>query len=324
MHDRTEDEAPDTKGPVRPRGWRIAAGWTIVALNTVVTGLWAFWGAMESFHEGWYLPTLAANLWFMLLHLLPALIPLALGLFALRFPRLGAVVYIGIGLWLGGWFILTRDFGGDPVQIALSVAAGGFGGLLGVLWWFGRPYPKRWAYHVVWGVPLLVAIASGTWPAYRVATRFDDGDRGMRIVEGNGVRLTWAPAGPGWPRRGTTWHEAVDLCRHLTEDGLSLADEPQDIWRLPTVEEAVRSLTRHDENAGGEWDPHTGSPSYRISPDKETPLWDPTSPIVYWWTADEIDEQRAYRVVYNGGVWMVRKDRGPGTQAFRAVRDHRP
>src|SRR5262249_35464504 len=32
--------------------------------------------------------------------------------------------------------------------------------------------------------------------AWRVATRCDDGDRGMRTVEGNGVCLTWHPPDP--------------------------------------------------------------------------------------------------------------------------------
>jgi hypothetical protein len=296
----------------------------VVVLNTIVAGLWAFWGANEAFHEGWYHTSLIQNLLFTCAHLLPALVPLALGLLALRYPRFGGVVYIAIGAWLGGWFILTRSPGWDLGQIVLMLLMGGFGGVLGVLWWFGRPRPKRWAYAVVWGVPLVVAVVSGAEPAFRVATRFDDGVRGMRLVEGNGVRLVWAPQGPGWPTEGMTWDQAVAHCRYLTEDGLSLADDPQNIWRLPTVDEIVRSLTRHGENAGGVWDAESGRATYEIRPDKETPLWDPHSPIVYWWAADDDDADHAYRVVYNGGVWLIPKDLGMGSQAFRAVRDLRP
>jgi hypothetical protein len=36
------------------------------------------------------------------------------------------------------------------------------------------------------------------------------------------------------------WDEAVERARYLTEDGLALADEAQDIWRLPTREEVVQ------------------------------------------------------------------------------------
>jgi hypothetical protein len=324
MQDQTQDRSPDAGHPLRPPTWRIATGWTVVVLNTAVAGLWSLWGANEAFHEGWYLPTLAENLWFSFAHLVPALIPLALGLLALHFPRIGGLAYIGIGVWLGGWFIATRSPGWDIGQIVLMLLMGGFGGVIGVLWWLGRPRPKRWAYHVLWGVPVLVAVFSAAEPAYRVATRYDDGDLGARIVEGNGVMLLWAPQGPGWPREAMTWDKSVGHCRYLNEDGLSLADEPQDIWRLPTVDEIVRSLTRHGENAGGEWDAQRGRATYRVKPDKESPLWDTRSPIVYWWAADEADQAHAYRVVYNGGVWTVRKNVGMGTQAFRAVRDLAP
>ncbi|MHC4989890.1 MAG: hypothetical protein ACYTGC_02825 [Planctomycetota bacterium] len=307
----------------RPPRWRITVGWTVVVLNTIITALWAFWGANEAFHEGWYHTSLIQNLLFTVAHLVPALVPLALGLLALRFPRVGAIAYIAIGAWLGGWFILTRSPGWDLGQIVLMLMMGGFGGMLGVLWWLGRPHPKRWAYCVVWGIPLAVAVISGTEPAFRVATRFDDGNRSTRLVEGNGVALVWAPQGPGWPKEGMTWDQAAAHCRYLSADGLTLADDPQDIWRLPTVEEIVRSLTRQGVNAGGTWDAVSGRATYGVKPDKESPLWDPHSPIIYWWAADEIEPDHAYRVVYNGGVWLIPKDLGMGSQGFRAVRDLR-
>ena len=34
-------------------------GWTGVAVTLVFAGLWAYWGAFENFHEGWY----SASLW---------------------------------------------------------------------------------------------------------------------------------------------------------------------------------------------------------------------------------------------------------------------
>lgn len=40
---------------------------------------------------------------------------------------------------------------------------------------------------------------------------------------------------------------ATGLCRYLSADGLRLLDEPQDIWRMPTVDEMVHSLARHGE-----------------------------------------------------------------------------
>ena len=69
------------------------------------------------------------------------------------------------------------------------------------------------------------------------------------------------------------WYEAMDLASRLSMDGTQLMNQPVNNWRLPTVDEAVRSLTRGGENAGGEWDPESKRPSYKIQPDKESPLW---------------------------------------------------
>jgi len=38
-------------------------------------------------------------------------------------------------------------------------------------------------------------------------------------------------------------------------------------------------------NAGGEWDEASHQATYRAWPDKESPLWNPHSQIIYWWTA---------------------------------------
>ena len=114
------------------------------------------------------------------------------------------------------------------------------------------------------------------------------------------MTLTWAPEGPGWPREGIEWDEAVRRCRYLAEDGLSLAEVPQDIWRLPTADEAVRSMHRDGEHSGGQWDGRSPLPKYNVMPDKETPLWNVHSHVIYWWTGTEIDEERAYMICYNG------------------------
>jgi lipid-binding SYLF domain-containing protein len=299
---------------------RNLAGWLAVLVSAAVASIWAFWGAIEAFHEGWWHETLAQNLLGTLAYLGPMLIWTGLGLAALRFPRAGSTIYVGAGLLLGGWILSLLHERTSLAGTLLAVLMAGFGGATGLLWWFGRPRPKRAAYAAVGALPLLVALVSGAEPAWRVAGRVDDGDRGARIVEGNGVTLLWAPKGPGWPDHGMTWDEAARRCRHLTEDGRTLAGEPQDVWRLPTVDEIVRSLTRHGRNAGGAWDGGRRAATYRIRPDKETPLWDPHTEIIYWW-AEEVDAERAWRVVYNGLALPIPKRLGMGTQAFRAVRD---
>jgi hypothetical protein len=194
--------------------------------------------------------------------------------------------------------------------------------VLGLLFLLGKPKPKVAAYAVTLGLPALIIVAFGIEPVIRVSTRFDDGDRGMRLVEGKGVTLIWAPAGPGWSRYGNvTWDKAREQVRYLTADGMSLAESPQDLWRLPTREEIVRSLTRHNRNAGGSWDAARERATYERKPDKESPLWDPDAPLIYLWTSEKVDRQRVWIVVYHGGVYSHPKSIGSTSHGFRAVRE---
>jgi hypothetical protein len=296
---------------------RTAVGWLAVALSSSIASLWGFWGAIENFHEGWYLPTLGENLAMMLAQYVgSSLLFSALAAASLRWPRAGGSLHAAIAVAL-----ISLLFGWQRLLSPGVTLIGGPLVLIGVLYWYGRARPLKWAYLVAVGLPLAVIVISGAEPAYRVAGRVDDGYRGARIVQGNGVRLTWAPAGPGWPADGVTWEEAGRICRYLNADGTGLADTPQDIWRLPTVEEAVHSMVRHGENAGGVWDATSGRASYRTLPDKESPLWDTRSKVIYWWTSTEVDERQALIVVYNGGVWPRAKAIRPGYLGFRAVKD---
>jgi hypothetical protein len=228
--------------------------------------------------------------------------------------------------------------------------------------------PKKWLrrnlrYVLALGCPLLVTIGTSVYFAPILLTRVDDGDRGARLIEGHSVSLVWAPEGPGWnwkqPWGGyPSWDmialygvppvgledkpgyedshatqedmEATGLCRYLSQDGLTLESEPQDLWRMPTTDEIVRSLVRHGENAGcalrqaqdGAWDGESGEADCRTSPDKETPLWAPDQPPIYYWSADEYDEHEAYYVGYNGrGVYSQKKSWGNPRHGYRCVRE---
>jgi hypothetical protein len=205
--------------------------------------------------------------------------------------------------------------------------------IVGILFWTGRPKPLKRAFKIGVILPLIVAAAFAAEPVIRVSGRVDDGDRGTRVIEGNGVKLVWAPQGPGWPNpdphnkawiaewRGPTWEEATKICRHLTADGKSIAQTPQNIWRLPTADEAVRSMVRHGKNCGGIWNQVVVRASYTTKPDKESPLWNPYSPIIYWWTSSELNSGRAYYIDFNGNVYPRDKNSNLGSQAFRAARD---
>jgi len=292
---------------------RKIVGWIAVVISTIITCIWAFWGISENFHEGWYYASWLSNLGLMFTqYLSPMLLFMGVTLVSIFWPRLGGSLHAILAL-LAVWFF--DAFSNAATFLIILPLIG-----LGMLYWFGRPQPRKIAISLVIGFPLLVMIISGIEPVIRVSQRVDDGDLQARSVPGNGVNLTWAPNGPGWPLEGTDWNGAQQACQHLDEDGLQLASTPQDIWRLPTVDEAVRSMARHGQNSSGVWDAETAQATYEITPDKESPLWNIHSQVIYWWTATEIDEERAYIIVYDGKVWPRSKQFGPDYLGFRCVK----
>lgn len=99
-------------------------------------------------------------------------------------------------------------------------------------------------------------------------------------------------------------------------------DEPQDIWRMPSTDEIVRSLVRHGENAGCTWDGTSSHADCLIGPDKETPLWAPDWSPIYYWSADQYDEHEAYYVSYHGAaVDYQPKSWGNPRHGYRCVRE---
>ena len=224
----------------------------------------------------------------------------------------------------------------------------------------GWELPKNWwlrnlRYLVFFGVEIIILISVCAYNLPIVLTRIDDGDRGARLIEGNQVELIWAPAGPGWNWKqdfggypswdslarygmppiglegkssvelGAATHEdmlTTGLCRYLSEDGLTLMVEAQNIWRMPMADEIVRSLALHNENAGCTWDGefHNQASCEKL-PDKETPLWAPDLEPIYYWALDDgpKDYQAAY-VSYNGWVKAQPKSWGNPRHGYRCVK----
>jgi hypothetical protein len=289
------------------------AGWIAVGLSTVITCFWAFWGIVENFHEGWFHQSLLSNLGLMLVqYLSPMLVFMGVTLASLFWPRLGAGLHVALA-FLAAWFFQAFT---NPIAFFLMVPLVG----LGALYWFGRPQPRKVAVSLAIGLPALTLVLAGIEPIVRVPQRLDDGNLQARLVQGNGLALIWAPDGPGWPRAGADWYEAQQACQHLREDGLALVPVPQHIWRLPAVDEAVRSMARHGQNSGGAWDAIAARATYETTPDKESPLWNVHSQVIYWWTATEADQEHAYIIVYDGKVWPRPKQFSPDYLGFRCVK----
>ena len=308
------DNGARHKSVKRPWMRRPLVGWLAVALSTSIASFWAFWGIIENFHEGWFHESLLLNVGLMFAqYLSPVIIFVSLTLLAIAFPRVGSVAHVLAGLLLS---LLLFDLN-DTVAMLFVIAPML---ILGMLYWYGRPQPRRAAYLLALGLPTLILVVCGVEPVLRIAGRVNDGNRQARLVEGNGVRLMWASEGIGWPDDGVTWHEALRRCQYLSEDGRKLAESPQDVWRLPTVEEAVRSMARHGVNSNGIWDGQTKTATYQVPPDKESPLWNVHSQVIYWWTATEIDDEKAYIIVYDGKIWPRRKRFAPAYLAYRCVK----
>lgn len=294
----------------------LALGWAAAGITAAFTGIWAYWGIVENFHEGWYAKSLLENLGMMFFQYLSVpLIFMLLGLLSLRFPKLGLGVHALMAA-AAAWFFWGASFQVLGLMIVLPILG------LGILYFFGRPEPKKWAYRMLVAVPLLVIFVISPFKLAQVSARVSDGDFGARVVSGNGVTLVWAPRGPGWPDGGVTFAEAKDICSRLSADGVTLKDTVQNVWRLPTVEEAVRSMALHGENACGAWDASVRKALYLKTPDKETPLWDMHSRVIYYWVdGDAGKKDTAFIIVYDGGVFTRKKSSVYGYLSFRAVRE---
>lgn len=296
---------------------RNIVGWIGVAITTIFSSIWAYWGSIENFHEGWYSVSIWENLFMLLFqYLLFTVIFVLLGVITLKWKIAGIVLHILLaGFCI--WFFSGASFLVIGLMIVIPIIG------LGLLYFFGKPEPKKWAYRSLIFIPLIIIIAVFIPMSIKVSKRINDYDFGTRIIEGNEITLIWAPRGPGWPDSGTTWHEAMDICRYLSEDGTKIMDEVQDIWRLPTVDEAVRSMLLHGENVNGIWYPDDQKAVYDKTPDKESPLWDVHSQVIYYWTCETAkdNEDRAYIIVYHGGVNSKMKIDGQSYLSFRAVKN---
>jgi len=340
-------------------------GWIASVLMILVTLLWTFWGAAEMYHEGWW------GAWHNRLpYLVPILATLAPTLLAFRWPLVGGMLIVLIGV-----FVLLF-FGGDVALIGLVIALVGAAfvvdGILkrrGVIegtmgpagpapWW-----RRHWRSLLAVGGVLIIFTGVSVAMLPIVLTRVDDGDRSARLIEGNGVSLIWAPEGPGWNwrqpwggypswqsialygvppvgpgdkpgygRQGEGYESIVfateedmartNLCRYLNAEGTALLEEPQDIWRMPTTDEVVRSLVRHGANAGCEWPgAFRQQADCEVRPDKESPLWSTDHPAVYYWTADAQTEDDGVFVAYNGMVNATYKLGGNPRHSYRCVKE---
>lgn len=341
-----------------PSPWSRLPGVVATALLTGFVCFWTFWSLTELYYEGWNMPWPQP-----LAYLVPCAVALALGAATIAWPRRMGAVIVALSLAFYGWAIAINlqrwgfTWGmllGWLAMTSLTV----LGGALFVIDGRRAPDPRApwWRRRARWlavvGAPLAVATSISSAELPRILGRLDDGDRGARRIDGDGVQLVWAPAGPGWnwqqpwggypswdslatygappiglkprpPRARADDMARTGLCAHLDAAGTALLPAPQHLWRMPTADEFVRSLTRRGASAGCTWDGAVGRAPCRTQPDKETPLWAPDAPPIYMWTSEQSDTD-AWYVNYQGFVAHQSKGFGNPRHGYRCVRDPSP
>jgi hypothetical protein len=151
-----------------------------VALSTSLASFWAFWGIVENFHEGWFHESLLLNVGLMFVqYLSPVIIFMLLTLLAIAFPRVGSVAHVlgGLLLWL-----LLFDLN-DRVAMLFVI---GPMLILGTLYWYGRPQPRRAAYLLAVGLPILTLVVCGVKAL--PGTRLSDTASTYRKMEGRWLK----------------------------------------------------------------------------------------------------------------------------------------
>lgn len=330
---------------------------TVAAVLVPLT-LWAVWGSIELYWEGWGLPFPEP-----LFYLAPMAIIWFLALTAITWPRLGGWLMIVIGGGLGAWVFSLQIARADEFTIvwaltwfvvALLPAVTGIAFLFEARRRRSAPAPTTFFERygdrlIVMAVPLLVFGAASAYWLPVVLTRVDDGNRGAVEIETPVGVLRWAPAGPGWNQRtesggypswsaialygrrpaGIESKSTVDatvddmastcLCGYLDEAGTTLSDEWVGAWRMPTTAEVVASLVRDGETAGCELDESSRSSTCEVTPDKETPLWAPDQSPIYLWTSDMPAPEEAEYVGYNGSIGSQPIDWGNPRHGYRCV-----
>ena len=172
-------------------------GYLAIGVLIALTTFWTYWGLGEAFHEGWW------GAWYNPLpYLAPAAALLVLTIVGIRWPRRGgwAIIIAGGGIFV--WWLVMSDL--TATNVLRAFLLGGLASLVGVLFlrearrqqrlksdgW--TPPRQKWyrrnlQYLLAIGLPLVVTIAVSIHWAPILLSRVDDGDRGTRLIEGNGV-----------------------------------------------------------------------------------------------------------------------------------------
>ncbi len=337
-------------------------GWGSAILMIFFTVFWAYWGTNEMYHEGWWgawynrLPYLAPLVAVLIPSLLAFRWPVAggslillIGGFALFFFS-SDVAYIGLAIALVGVAFITDGILKRRLPVAEKTTSSP--------WWLRH---WRYLALLVAPLIVFLAVSAMMLPVVLTrmddgnrAARLIRGNEVDLVWAPEGPGWNWMQSYGGYPswqgialygvtpvglveksgygRQSDEYQTPVyatagdmaqtNLCLYLSADGLTLLDEPQQIWRMPTTDELIRSLVRHGENAGCRWqDEFARQVDCEVTPDKESPLWVVDQSVIYYLSSDSYNEERGYFVAYNGSVNATNKLGGNPRHGYRCVRE---
>lgn len=281
-------------------------GWIFLLLISSIISFWTFWGIVESFYEGWYYETFRENIYLTISrYLLPVWIILVPGLVSIFKPRIGAILFLLLGVYIAFYF--SQLFFFVPVI------------LVGMASWYSTLPSRKLSLTILLGMPFLTLLVFGIGPAVRVSNRYHITLDSLTVKIPDHT-IVWSPPGPGWSIEPVDWYEADSICSHLDITGRVVMDTAMFIWHLPSIEEVVASTYWRGKPMEGAFDSIKLTTNFPETPDKEPPLWDPYSPIIYWWTSKEKDAHTAYMISFNGVIFGKEKNHKAGYYGFRAVK----
>jgi hypothetical protein len=125
-------------------------GWIAVSITVLISSVWAYWGAIENFHEGWY-----AGFWenmgmFLFQYLLFPIVFICLALVILKWKKAGLILHFVVAAFCV-WFFSGANFTVLGLLIVIPFI------VLGLLYYFGEPSPRKWAYRLIIIIPLVTA-----------------------------------------------------------------------------------------------------------------------------------------------------------------------
>ncbi|MDD2405394.1 MAG: hypothetical protein PHU24_02920 [Sphaerochaetaceae bacterium] len=100
---------------------KIIIGWLGVSISLIFSSLWAYWGAIENFHEGWYSTSIWENVFMLMFqYLLLTIVFVLLAMVALRWKRIGLALHIVLAIF-AVWFFNGAAFNVVGLMIVIPI-----------------------------------------------------------------------------------------------------------------------------------------------------------------------------------------------------------